>query len=289
SLHSTFAVAFALSFNEAVLDDIEREMQKDDKRWSACSPAATQSEKSLDMMSRLYKAGYISKDVIGRGTYSIVRRAYSERHNKDVALKIVDKRSQSDFIIRFLPRELDIVQRLHHQNIVDVFEIIQSESIVCIAQEYAAGGDLLKKIKKQGRINEDHSRFYFRQLVEALMYLKKIEVVHRDLKCENLFLDLCDNIKLGDFGFSRIMHNGDESHTFCGSRAYVAPEVLRSRSYSGFTVDLWSAGVVLFVMVTGLMPYDDRYPKKMVEKQMQHRYTSRAVMKITMCAPVGQQ
>ncbi|VDM28763.1 unnamed protein product [Toxocara canis] len=152
-------------------------------------------------------------------------------------------------------------------------QIIESESTVCIVEEHAAGGDLLKKIKKQSRINEIEARFYFRQLIEALMYLKKIEVVHRDLKCENLFLDACDNIKLGDFGFSRMMRNGDESHTFCGSRAYVAPEVLRSRAYSGYTVDLWSAGVVLFVMITGLMPYDDRFPRKMVEKQMQHRVT----------------
>ncbi|KHN76274.1 Testis-specific serine/threonine-protein kinase 1, partial [Toxocara canis] len=151
--------------------------------------------------------------------------------------------------------------------------LVEIHPFTCMVQEYAGNGDLLQKIKKYGFIQEDDSRFYFRQLIEALVYLKSLEVVHRDLKCENVFLDSCDNVKLGDFGFSRYMHAGDESRTFCGSRAYTAPEVLRSRPYSGFAVDIWSAGVVLYVMVTGLMPYDDRYPRKMLAKQLQHRIT----------------
>ncbi|VBB26737.1 unnamed protein product [Acanthocheilonema viteae] len=100
-----------------------------------------------------------------------------------------------------------------------------------------------------------------------------LEVAHRDLKCENIFLDIYGNIKLGDFGFSRLMHSNDISHTFCGSRAYVPPEVLRSQPYTGFSVDLWSAGIVLFVMVTGLMPYNDQNPQRMLSKQLQHRLT----------------
>ncbi|VDK25682.1 unnamed protein product [Anisakis simplex] len=150
-------------------------------------------------------------------------------------------------------------------------QLLEISPFTCMIEEYAANGDLLQRIKRYGGIEEDESRFYFRQLIEALSYLQSVEVVHRDLKCENVFLDTCDNIKLGDFGFSRYMRAGDESKTFCGSRAYTAPEVLRSRPYSGNTVDIWSAGVVLYVMVTGLMPYDDRHPKKMLIKQLQHR------------------
>uniref|UniRef100_A0A0R3RLD3 Protein kinase domain-containing protein n=1 Tax=Elaeophora elaphi TaxID=1147741 RepID=A0A0R3RLD3_9BILA len=162
---------------------------------------------------------------------------------------------------------------LSHINIIEIHEIIDCGSIVFIVQEYAAGKDLLCQIKKKERLNENISKFLFRQLVEALMYLKALEIAHRDIKCENIFLDIYGNIKLGDFGFSRLMSSNDISFTFCGSRAYVPPEVLRSEPYTGFTVDLWSAGVVLFVMVTGLMPYNEHYPLNMLTKQLEHRLT----------------
>uniref|UniRef100_A0A1I8F091 non-specific serine/threonine protein kinase n=3 Tax=Wuchereria bancrofti TaxID=6293 RepID=A0A1I8F091_WUCBA len=138
-----------------------------------------------------------------------------------------------------------------------------SSSTVCIIQEYASGKDILYQIKKNERLNENISKFLFQQLLEALMHLK----------CENIFLDIYGNIKHGDFGFSTIMQNNDVSHTFCGSRAYVPPEVLRSQPYTSFTVDLWSLGVVLFVMVAGLMPYDNQNPRQMLSKQLQHKLT----------------
>ncbi|VDK86827.1 unnamed protein product [Onchocerca ochengi] len=134
-------------------------------------------------------------------------------------------------------------------------------------------GDLLQRIKKNDRINENEGRFFFRQLIEALVYLKSINIAHRDIKCENVLLDNCDNVKLGDFGFARFMKVDELSHTFCGSRAYVAPELLRSHPYNGFLADIWSTGILLYVMVTGFMPYDDRNIGKMLEKQLQHRIT----------------
>ncbi|WKY05287.1 hypothetical protein Q1695_005918 [Nippostrongylus brasiliensis] len=102
-------------------------------------------------------------------------------------------------------------------------------------------------------------------------YLERHGIVHRDIKCENIFLDRYENVKLGDFGFARYLSHKEKSSTFCGSRAYVAPEILRSIAYTGHTVDIWSSGVVLFVMVTGVMPYDDRNPDKMVERQLAHK------------------
>uniref|UniRef100_A0A915ATX1 Protein kinase domain-containing protein n=2 Tax=Parascaris univalens TaxID=6257 RepID=A0A915ATX1_PARUN len=234
---------------------------------------AVESEISAAMTNKLRTDGIKCIKLLGKGSYSTVKLAWYEHMQKLVAVKLVDKRSGSDFVVRFLPREMQVVRTLNHSNIIKVFSLIEIHPFTCMVEEYAANGDLLQKIKRYGRINEDDSKFYFRQLIEALIYLKSLEVVHRDLKCENVFLDSCDNVKLGDFGFSRYMHEGDESRTFCGSRAYTAPEVLRSRPYKGFAVDIWSAGVVLYVMVTGLMPYDDRYPKKMLLKQLQHRIT----------------
>ncbi|VDK75097.1 unnamed protein product [Litomosoides sigmodontis] len=213
------------------------------------------------------------KQIIGKGTFSSVRCAWHDEMKKHVALKIVDTSSNSDFIVRFLPREKIIVQQLNHANIVKNFEIINEGPFVCFVQEYAMHGDLLQKIKRNDRIDEEESRFYFRQLIEALSYLKSINVAHRDIKCENVLLDYCDNIKLSDFGFARFMKADEMSHTFCGSRAYVAPELLRSYPYNGFLADIWSTGILLYVMVTGFMPYDDRNINKMLEKQLQHRIT----------------
>uniref|UniRef100_A0A9J2PYA2 Protein kinase domain-containing protein n=1 Tax=Ascaris lumbricoides TaxID=6252 RepID=A0A9J2PYA2_ASCLU len=209
--------------------------------------------------------------VIGRGTYSTVKKAWSSRQHKTVAIKIIDKRLQSRYIKDFLPRELRIVPTLNHDNIIKVYDVIHSGPFVCLVEEYANNGDLLRRIKGNIRLNEDESRFYFRQLIEALMYLKSIKVAHRDLKCENILLDSCDNVKLCDFGFARMMKDGDVSRTFCGSRAYAAPEILRQIPYNGFTVDVWSAAIVLYIMITGVMPYNSNNPRKMLNRQLQHR------------------
>uniref|UniRef100_A0A914ZND7 Protein kinase domain-containing protein n=2 Tax=Parascaris TaxID=6254 RepID=A0A914ZND7_PARUN len=226
---------------------------------------------SVRINFELKNNGVWCEELIGRGTYSTVKKAWSSRQHKTVAIKIIDKRLRSRYIKDFLPRELQIVPTLNHNNIIKVYDVIHSGPFVCLVEEYANNGDLLRRIKGKIRLNEDESRFYFRQLIEALMYLKSIKVAHRDLKCENILLDSCDNVKLCDFGFSRMMKDGDVSRTFCGSRAYAAPEILRQIPYNGFTVDVWSAAIVLYIMITGVMPYNSDNPRKMLNRQLQHR------------------
>lgn len=195
--------------------------------------------------------------------------------------------------------------------------MLSIDNKVLLVEEYGDNGDLLKRIKDKTRLSEKDSKPLFRQLIESLVvssfcqsissvtlkqlqYLQSQSIVHRDVKCENVFLDANDNVKLGDFGFARFLRQNEVygilfininlysqiSSTFCGSRAYVAPEILSGVSYTGFTVlctstqsfynevikvDTWSAGIVLYVMTTGVMPYDDRNPKKMLERMLSHR------------------
>uniref|UniRef100_A0A1I7WMG6 Protein kinase domain-containing protein n=1 Tax=Heterorhabditis bacteriophora TaxID=37862 RepID=A0A1I7WMG6_HETBA len=234
----------------------------------------------------------------GRGSYSQVMKGYSADLNHLIAVKIIDTRVQSEYVRRFLPREMALVKSLKHDNVLRVhqlsgertkneqkrlygieLQVLDINHYSIFVTEFCDGGDLLQKIKKSRRIPESESKLIFRQLIEALMYLQLNEIVHRDLKCENVFLDKHENVKLGDFGFARYLRKDEKANTFCGSRAYVAPEILRAISYTGQTVDIWSAGIVLYVMVTGVMPYDDRHPQKMVERQLGHKIRSRALIK----------
>lgn len=172
-------------------------------------------------------------------------------------MKIIDKRVGGEYIDRFMQRELDIIVRLNHPNIISVYAIHQTFEYVAVVEEYAAKGDLLNYIrsKPDRYLDEEEARFFFRQLIEALIYLEHQYIVHRDIKCENIFLDANYNVKLGDFGFTRELHPDERSNTHCGSRPYAAIELLTGRAYTGNGVDIWSAGVVLYVMLTGCFPF----------------------------------
>ncbi|GMT23721.1 hypothetical protein PFISCL1PPCAC_15018, partial [Pristionchus fissidentatus] len=232
---------------------------------------ATESS-SQTQVRRLLKDNHIDlQGYIGKGAYSKVQVGFNVKLGSKVAVKVIDTSSGSEYVRRFLPREIEVVRSLNHSNVVKVFQVLSVENKVLLVEEYGDNGDLLKRIKDKTRLSEKESKPIFRQLIESLSYLQSQSIVHRDVKCENVFLDANDNVKLGDFGFARFLRQNEISSTFCGSRAYVAPEILSGVSYTGFTVDTWSAGIVLYVMTTGVMPYDDRNPKKMLERMLTHR------------------
>ncbi|CAJ0954689.1 unnamed protein product, partial [Mesorhabditis belari] len=208
---------------------------------------------------------------LGAGSYARVYRAIRTYDKEQVALKMIDTREKSEYVRKFLPREVSIVLLLRHPHIVRVDRVFEIPNYTCMVTELCENGDLLERIKKMRYIPETDAKFYFRQMIEALKYLQDVSVVHRDLKCENILLDRFDNVKLADFGFARFLNQGQASSTFCGSRVYVAPEVLRAKQYTDNAIDIWSVGIVLYIMVTGVMPYDDRNLRKMVEQQMAHK------------------
>ncbi|KAL1096437.1 hypothetical protein V6Z11_D06G222700 [Gossypium hirsutum] len=127
--------------------------------------------------------------------------------------------------------------------------------------EYATGGELFDKIASNGKLSEAEGRKFFQQLIDGVGYCHDKGVFHRDLKLENVLIDAKGNIKISDFGLSALpQHIGDDGllHTTCGSPNYVAPEVLANRGYNGATSDIWSCGVILYVILTGYLPFDDR-------------------------------
>nr|XP_022918301.1 testis-specific serine/threonine-protein kinase 3-like isoform X1 [Onthophagus taurus] len=223
----------------------------------------------------LQRLGYKIEKQIGEGTYSRVHitTVKTDHGEQKVACKIISKKCAGvDFIKRFLPRELRIIRYIKHPHIVTVHDIIEINSKIYIFMDYCRNGDMLEHIKSHGPLTESKAKHYFRQMVAAVKYLHDLEIAHRDLKCENVFITINNNIKLGDFGFARRCVDDcgcyKFSDTFCGSAAYAAPEILQGIAYDPKMYDMWSLGCILYIMLTASMPFDDTNIKKMLKTQL---------------------
>ncbi len=221
----------------------------------------------------LQSYGYTLGESLGKGSYAVVKAAYSQKHKKRVAIKIVSKRrAPEDYLTKFLPREIQVMKRLRHPNCVCLYEAIETSSRIYLVMDMADNGDLLEHIRSKGALSEEKARDLFRQLIDATAYMHERDIVHRDLKCENLLLTQLNAIMISDFGFSRIQIKIPEtqkrklSRTFCGSYAYAPPEILRGIAYDGTMADIWSLGVVLFTMVCASLPFDDSNLKILLDQ-----------------------
>lgn len=136
------------------------------------------------------------------------------------------------------------------------YTVITSPTDIIMVLEYA-GGELFDYLVKHGKMAETKARRFFQQIVCAVEYCHRHKIVHRDLKPENLLLDSDLNVKIADFGLSNIMTDGNFLKTSCGSPNYAAPEVISGKLYAGPEVDVWSCGVILYVLLVGRLPFDD--------------------------------
>ncbi|XP_066584442.1 testis-specific serine/threonine-protein kinase 3-like [Prorops nasuta] len=240
------------------------------------SSPETDDEKQGRKLTVLESHGYILGKTIGAGSYATVKIARSDRHNCQVAIKIVSKfQAPGDCLTKFLPREIEVVKGLKHPNLIRFLQAIETTHRVYIIMEYAPNGSLLDVIRRDTYIDEARSRKWFRQLLEAIDYCHERGVVHRDVKCENLLMDINFNVKLSDFGFARghmKTKNGAAplSETFCGSYAYASPEILKGIPYQPQLSDVWSMGVVLYAMLFGRLPFNDSNYAQLL-KQVQNK------------------
>ena len=138
--------------------------------------------------------------------------------------------------------------------------------------EYA-GGELFDYIVQNGRMKEPEARRFFQQMLCAVEYCHRHKIVHRDLKPENLLLDETLNVKVADFGLSNIMTDGNFLKTSCGSPNYAAPEVIGGKLYAGPEVDVWSCGVILYVLLVGRLPFDDEHIPSLFAKIARGTYS----------------
>ena len=181
---------------------------------------------------------------------------------------MIFKRDIKDpYVAKNLEREYRILSMLSHPNIIQLLEVCNTKSIFVLALEYVSGAQTLADlINTHGALSESSSRPLARQMISALRYLHFKNILHRDLKMENILID--EEIwqcKLIDFGLSNFWHQGQEMRTFCGSPEYAAPELFKQESY-GPAVDTWSFGVLLYAMTMGHVPFEEMELRKLIDK-----------------------
>ncbi|KAH7838105.1 hypothetical protein Vadar_022123 [Vaccinium darrowii] len=230
---------------------------------------ADKTQKTKKEAQGLLLGRYEIGKLLGHGTFAKVYHARNVKTGENVAIKVIDKEKILKVgLIVHIKREISILRRVRHPNIVQLFEVMATKSKIFFVMEYVKGGELFNKVAK-GRLKEEVARKYFQQLISAVGFCHARGVYHRDLKPENLLLDEDGDLKVSDFGLSTVSDQIQQDglfHTFCGTPAYVAPEVLARKGYDAAKVDIWSCGVILFVLMAGYLPFHDQNIMSMYKK-----------------------
>lgn len=232
-------------------------------------------------------------DVLGEGGFSKVRLATHRASGEQYACKIIPLPKPGNRVNENMSdraailKEIDVLLDLDHPNVVCLREYFVERNKVYLIMELLRGGELLEAVLEQGHYSENDARTIFRQLIKCLQYLHAKGVVHRDVKLDNLLLveprDI-KHIKIADFGFAKKVSGGRlEMKTVCGTPEYIAPEVIEKLmgpqekqlkdTYYGPPCDLWSAGIVLYMLLAGLPPFYDASEPRLLRAIMKGQYS----------------
>ena len=194
---------------------------------------------------------------IGEGTFGKVKLAIHKPTNEEVAIKILEKsKIKKQKELERIEKEIKYMKMLNHPNIVKIYEIIEDNNNFYISMEYVPGGELFTYIVKNKHLDEKEASFFYAQIIHIIQEIHKHRICHRDLKPENLLLTNNKTLKIIDFGLSN--EYNDYLETPCGSPCYASPEIIKGQKYSGLSIDLWASGVILFSMLFGYLPFDDK-------------------------------
>lgn len=197
---------------------------------------------------------YEMKEVIGQGTFAKVKRATERATGKEFAVKIINKSAMAENRENIMT-EITILKNVHHPNIINLHHVFENRHKIYLVMELLEGGELFDLIVKRGCLTEAETSKVMRQVIQAVAYLHMKRICHRDLKPENILLGRkgdIETVRITDFGLSKISDH--MLHTACGTPSYVAPEILTDDAY-GFEVDMWSCGVILYVLLCGFPPF----------------------------------
>lgn len=243
------------------------------KPAAAPEPAAPATPPPPRKLERI-EDGYTLGKVLGRGAFSVVKSGISKTSGKQHAVKCITKKLIDKKELQLLEREIDIMKKLRHPNIIELTEVVDTADMLYLVLEYASGGELFDAIVNRGNYTEAEAARIIAQILDAIRFCHEHGIAHRDLKPENLLLvdqdGKNDKIKIADFGLSKDF--GEEAlQTSCGTPDYVAPEVLSGDTYD-MSVDVWSIGVICYVLLCGFPPFYGETQKELFENIMSARY-----------------
>lgn len=218
---------------------------------------------------------YDLEETLGRGHFAVVKLARHVFTGEKVAVKVIDKSKLDEVSKAHLFQEVRCMKLVQHPNVVRLYEVIDTATKLYLILELGDGGDLYDYIMRHDAgLSEQVARDYFKQIVRAITYCHQLHVVHRDLKPENVvFFQKLGVVKLTDFGFSNKFCPGQKLETSCGSLAYSAPEILLGDSYDAPAVDVWSLGVILYMLVCGQAPFQEANDSETLTMIMDCKYT----------------
>ncbi|XP_077166144.1 serine/threonine-protein kinase MARK1-like [Paroedura picta] len=217
---------------------------------------------------------YDLERTLGKGHFAVVKLARHVFTGERVAVKVIDKSKLDGGAATQLLQEVRCMKLVQHPNVVRLYEVIDTHSKLYLILELGDGGDMFDHIMQhEGGLGEQQAKHYFAQIVHAISYCHRLHVVHRDLKPENVvFFQEQGVVKLTDFGFSNCFQPGTMLTTSCGSLAYSAPEILLGDEYDAPAVDIWSLGVILYMLVCGQPPFQEANDSETLTMILDCRY-----------------
>lgn len=250
----------------------------EDKPTSKTASPTGQPDKHTGAVSSIddvYKVG----EEIGRGAFSIVKRAVHKKSGEEVAIKFIEKKFVDKQDLMLLAREIDIMKKVDHANVLKLREVFETEDTIALVMELVTGGELFYKIVEKGNYSEKDAANIVAQMIHGVEYLHGEGIAHRDLKPENL---LCSGeeesdykpfrVVIADFGLSKIFDSGEALETSCGTPDYVAPEVITAEGSYDKSVDMWSCGVITYVLLCGFSPFLSSTQTGLFEKIIKCEY-----------------
>ena len=199
---------------------------------------------------------------IGQGAFGKVNLGLNVLTGRVVAIKSFKTTPIKKFQHRMkkIQYETELMKRFNHKNITKILEVFNDEEYMLIIMEYINGGNLFSFVKKRRKLSEKMAKFLFRQIILGIQHIHSKNVVHRDIKLENILIDFDNNVKICDFGIGKVLENEEELlYDKCGTPMYMAPEIILANDdngYKGFPVDIWSSGITLYIMLSGSLPFN---------------------------------